>query len=781
MTTKFSNFARGTLSQAVEAADTAIFLSAADVALLPALGASDDCYLTLWDDVSDPEIVRVTDVDTGTGELTVVRARESTVAVAWSAGTRWVLSPTASILESVFNAIAGTSRYVGTTTYSSNDYTLTIGASQTLPTFADGEELVIDPPTANSSASSDTPRVRVTNGTDTSSYYDIVRADGSPCQDGDIEADFLTTLRFHEGDGNFRIISRYGFNLAGKDLNGGPWLYGWAFNGLFDKWTAGATINTPASGTEGPDGWYPSYDGSIGTFSLSRQSFTVGQTAVPGEPQYFCRWDHTVAGSGSALRYFNQKLKGGLRRHAGRKKTYTIWLKADSARTVTVAVLQHFGTGGSPSSDVTAGSQAFNLTTSWQRCTLTVDHPSISGKTFGSGADDGVIFRVALPLNTTMTVDFAYFYEQDGSLSGTPPTIGFPLPFSVVGNGVSTFSETLLDDTTAGAWLTTLGISAYAQTLLDDANAGAALTTLGISAYAQTLLDDANAGAALTTLGIAAFPQTLLDDTTAGAVLTTLGVSAFAQTLLDDANASDFITTLGASNILTALLAVDGAGSGLDADLLDGISSAAFAQLSGATFTGDVLLSGTGSPLMYWSNTSGATDQKRWGISVNSSGTMLWRPITDAGGNGSTALSFTQSAATPLVAEFDVVDLRMEPTPASLATNSVGFRGAPVNSGEKSSGYTGALQDAGGAIPFTATATFTIPANSNVAYPIGTILMLPNLNGGGTLTIHPDTGVTLRRGDGTAGTGDRTLAADRFTYLWKRGTNEWYIIGGGFA
>jgi len=40
-----------------------------------------------------------------------------------------------------------------------------------------------------------------------------------------------------------------------------------------------------------------------------------------------------------------------------------------------------------------------------------------------------------------------------------------------------------------------------------------------------------------------------------------------------------------AADVLTKLLTVDGAGSGLDADLLDGSSSAAFAKLTGNTFT----------------------------------------------------------------------------------------------------------------------------------------------------------------------------------------------------
>jgi len=48
-----------------------------------------------------------------------------------------------------------------------------------------------------------------------------------------------------------------------------------------------------------------------------------------------------------------------------------------------------------------------------------------------------------------------------------------------------------------------------------------------------------------------------------------------------------------ASEILTAIKTVDGASSGLDADLLDGIQASSFAQLSGATFTGNISFSGS--------------------------------------------------------------------------------------------------------------------------------------------------------------------------------------------
>ncbi len=54
---------------------------------------------------------------------------------------------------------------------------------------------------------------------------------------------------------------------------------------------------------------------------------------------------------------------------------------------------------------------------------------------------------------------------------------------------ITTFAKTLLDDTSAGDVMTTLGITAYAQTILDDANALTARSTLGFNtgSVVQTL------------------------------------------------------------------------------------------------------------------------------------------------------------------------------------------------------------------------------------------------------------------------------------------------------
>jgi hypothetical protein len=79
----------------------------------------------------------------------------------------------------------------------------------------------------------------------------------------------------------------------------------------------------------------------------------------------------------------------------------------------------------------------------------------------------------------------------------------------------------------------------------------------------------------------------------------------------------------------------------------------------------------------------------------------------------------------------------------------------------------------------TTARTWTIPANSSVAFPIGTELQIINQNAAGVLTIAITTDTMRLAGAGT--TGSRTLAANGIARVTKITATEWIIEGTGLT
>ncbi len=155
-------------------------------------------------------------------------------------------------------------------------------------------------------------------------------------------------------------------------------------NGCFRVWQRGTSQTTTLYGSS--DRWAHGHSGS--TKTVSRQSFTLGQTDVPGEPEYY--WRTVVTSSAGAANYvYTEQPIESVRTAAGRTVTISFWAKADASRNITTEFYQYFGAGGSPSAVVTEiGVQKHALTTSWQKFTKTVSIPSISGKTLGTDGRD---------------------------------------------------------------------------------------------------------------------------------------------------------------------------------------------------------------------------------------------------------------------------------------------------------------------------------------------------------------------------------------------------------
>jgi hypothetical protein len=146
---------------------------------------------------------------------------------------------------------------------------------------------------------------------------------------------------------------------------------------------------------------------------------------------------------------------------------------------------------------------------------------------------------------------------------------------------------------------------------------------------------------------------------------------------------------------------------------------------------------------------------------------------TTSTGSGAVVLAVSPSLTTPALGT---------PTAGVLSsctvdgTDAVGFRNTPVNS--QSTAYTAVLADAGKTIYHPASdandRTFTIPANSSVAYAVGTVLTFVNLSANDlTIAITDDT--MYLAGDGA--TGSRTLAEYGIASAVKLASTTWLISG----
>jgi hypothetical protein len=121
---------------------------------------------------------------------------------------------------------------------------------------------------------------------------------------------------------------------------------------------------------------------------------------------------------------------------------------------------------------------------------------------------------------------------------------------------------------------------------------------------------------------------------------------------------------------------------------------------------------------------------------------------------------------------------------ATLKTYFDGLYAPPgIPQSSKSAAYTLVIGDANTHILHpsadTTARTFTIPANSSVAFPIGTAVTFINQNGAGAVTIAITTDTMRLAGAGT--TGSRTLAANGIATAIKITSTEWIISGTGLT
>ena len=291
-------------------------------------------------------------------------------------------------------------------------------------------------------------------------------------------------------------------------------------NGNFDVWQRGTSFD--ASTAYKPDRWRTTNSGAVPTGTVTRQAFTVGQTVVPNNPNYFYRTTITDTTSVTNIGLRNRIEDVG--NFSGMDVTVSFWAKSDSASgdSVGVYLAQNFGSGGSAEVETTEYSK--DLTDSWQKFTQTISVASISGKTVGVGNFLSLEFRwpvdtfvidiaqvqlcagdVALPFQPKSYEDelracqrsCRSYHSNNETLgtgwatSTTSATIFFPLgvPMRTAPTLTATASQWRLYDLAIGAIAVTVLTMSEAST--KDFAVLIATTASGLTQYRPyTLLDD---------------------------------------------------------------------------------------------------------------------------------------------------------------------------------------------------------------------------------------------------------------------------------------------------
>jgi hypothetical protein len=346
------------------------------------------------------------------------------------------------------------------------------------------------------------------------------------------------------------------------------------------------------------------------------------------------------------------------------------------------------------------------------------------------------------------------------SVGGTGSVNGITLTGTVTSSG----------NLTLGGTLSGVSLSTQVTGTLPVTNGGTGLTTV-----AQGDLLYASASNTLVAL-----PK----NTTATRYLANTGTTnnpAWAQVDLSNGVTGDLPFANLAQGTALSVLGVTGNATADNASIVAGTDHQVLRRSGTSVGFGALALNQSAAVTGTLAVTNGGTGITSFGSGVATwlgtpSSANLAAAVTDETGSGALVFANTPTLVTPVLGT---------PTSGTLSnctvdgTDAVGFRNTPINS--QSAAYTLVLADAGKTIlhPIADNnaRTFTIPANSSVAYPVGTVITFVNLINTVTIAITSDT--MYLAGPGT--TGSRTLAAYGVASAVKVASTTWVISGNGLT
>lgn len=213
----------------------------------------------------------------------------------------------------------------------------------------------------------------------------------------------------------------------------------------------------------------------------------------------------------------------------------------------------------------------------------------------------------------------------------------------------------------------------------------------------------------------------------------------------------------------------DGAGSGLDADTLDGVEASAFAILSGSNiYLGQQQIT-SASPAFVLYESDAGTNEKYWRLS-SAAGALRIQANNDAVSSFVNAVSLQRSGDTITEIELNATLIDINANADISGDLTAGSITAPPAAGTTTTGSLTAAANANRATQLTGN-----PTIAGSVFTAGDFLIL--YAGSAARTITQGAGMTMRL-DGTATTGNRTLAARGMAVVYMVSATECVVSGG---
>jgi hypothetical protein len=223
---------------------------------------------------------------------------------------------------------------------------------------------------------------------------------GLPAKTTYVDGDVFSASDINDTNGTLNLVGQTTNFYAGKNK---------IINGDFEVWQRGTSF-TVTGAAYTADRFRVSADVAV---TVSRQTFTPGTAPVAGyEGEFFHRTTCAATTASVDLAQFIEDV----RTFAGQTVTLSFWAKSNVAATWTVYARQNFGSGGSANVDTAAATTA-SLTTSWQRFSLNITLPSVTGKTIGASSYLGIIGYIVGASANSKVLDFWGVQLEAGSVA----------------------------------------------------------------------------------------------------------------------------------------------------------------------------------------------------------------------------------------------------------------------------------------------------------------------------------------------------------------------------